>query len=208
VLGNHDRSRVATRIGAAQARVAAMLLLTLRGTPTIYQGEEIGMEDVPIPTQAVCDPWEKNVPGLGLGRDPERTPMQWDAGEGAGFTNGDPWLPLSGDHAVLNVKQQRSEARSMLSLYRALLALRRAEPALSIGVHVKAEAIGSVLTYRRFHAGRWITVALNFSDQPQTLKNGADAHDVLISTHLDRATRESGDTLKLRPNEGIVMAAA
>jgi alpha-glucosidase len=208
VLGNHDRSRVATRIGAAQARVAAMLLLTLRGTPTIYQGEEIGMEDVPIPTQAVCDPWEKNVPGLGLGRDPERTPMQWDASEGAGFTNGDPWLPLSGDHAVLNVKQQRSEARSMLSLYRALLALRRAEPALSIGVHVKAEAIGSVLTYRRFHAGRWITVALNFSDQPQTLKNGADAHDVLISTHLDRATRESGDTLKLRPNEGIVMAAA
>jgi alpha-glucosidase len=208
VLGNHDRSRVASRIGAAQARVAAMLLLTLRGTPTIYQGEEIGMEDVPIPTQAVCDPWEKNVPGLGLGRDPERTPMQWDASEGAGFTNGDPWLPLSGDHAVLNVKQQRSEARSMLSLYRALLALRRAEPALSIGVHVKAEAIGSVLTYRRFHAGRWITVALNFSDQPQTLKNGADAHDVLISTHLDRATRESGDTLKLRPNEGIVMAAA
>jgi alpha-glucosidase len=208
VLGNHDRSRVASRIGSAQARVAAMLLLTLRGTPTIYQGEEIGMEDVPIPTQAVRDPWEKNVPGLGLGRDPERTPMQWDDSEGAGFTNGDPWLPLSGDRAVLNVKQQRGEARSMLSLYRALLALRRAEPALSIGVHVKAEAIGRVLTYRRFHAGRWITVALNFSDRPQTLKNRADAHDVLISTHLDRAERESGNTVKLRPNEGLVMAAA
>jgi len=185
-----------------------MLLLTLRGTPTIYQGEEIGMEDVPIPTQAVRDPWEKNVPGLGLGRDPERTPMQWDASEGAGFTNGDPWLPLSGDHATLNVTQQRGEARSVLSLYRALLALRRAEPALSIGVHVKAEAIGPVLTYRRFHAGRWITVALNFSDQAQTLKNGADAHEVLISTHLDRVARESGATVQLRPNEGIVMAAA
>jgi len=96
----------------------------------------------------------------------------------------------------------------VLSLYRALLALRRAEPALSIGVHVKAEAIGPVLTYRRFHAGRWITVALNFSDQAQTLKNGADAHEVLISTHLDRVARESGATVKLRPNEGIVMAAA
>ena len=94
VLGNHDRSRVASRVGPAQARVAAMLLLTLRGTPTIYQGEEIGMEDVPIPTQAVRDPWEKNVPGLGLGRDPERTPMQWDESENAGFTSGDPWLPL------------------------------------------------------------------------------------------------------------------
>jgi alpha-glucosidase len=134
--------------------------------------------------------------------------MQWDGTEGAGFTHGDPWLPLSGDHAVLNVKQQRGEARSMLALYRALLALRRAEPALSIGVHVKAEAIGAVLTYRRFHAGRWITVALNFSDQPQTLTNGADAHDVLISTHLDRVERESGATVQLRPNEGIVMAAA
>ena len=95
VLGNHDRSRVASRVGPAQARVAAMLLLTLRGTPTIYQGEEIGMEDVPIPTQAVHDPWEKNVPGLGLGRDPERTPMQWDDSEKAGFTSGEPWLPLS-----------------------------------------------------------------------------------------------------------------
>ena len=86
VLGNHDRSRVASRIGPAQARVAAMLLLTLRGTPTIYQGEEIGMADVPIPTQCLRDPWEKNVPGLGLGRDPERTPMQWDASGNAGFT--------------------------------------------------------------------------------------------------------------------------
>ena len=75
-------------------------------------------------------------------------------------------------------------------------------------MHVKAEAIGQVLTYRRFHGGRWITVALNFSDQPQTLKNSADTQDVLISTHLDRAARESGETVRLRANEGIVMAAA
>ena len=166
------------------------------------------MEDVPIPQQAVRDPWEKNVPGLGLGRDPERTPMQWDESENAGFSSGDPWLPLSSDHATVNVQRQRGDARSMLSLYRALIALRRREPALSIGVHVKAEAIGSVLTYRRFHDGRWLTVALNFSDEPQMLKNGAHAHDVLISTHLDRAARETGDTVRLRANEGIVMAAA
>ena len=79
VLGNHDKHRIATRIGAAQARVAAMLLLTLRGTPTLYYGDEIGMQDVPIPRERVQDPFEKRVPGLGLGRDPERTPMQWDA---------------------------------------------------------------------------------------------------------------------------------
>jgi alpha-glucosidase len=205
VLGNHDRSRVASRIGPAQARVAAMLLLTLRGTPTIYQGEEIGMEDVPIPTQAVQDPWEKNVPGLGLGRDPERTPMQWDESEKAGFTSGEPWLPLSGDHVSVNVRRQRADERSILSLYRALIRLRRREPALSVGVLVKAEAIGSVLTFQRFHAGRWLIVALNLSDEPQFFKK-ADAHDVLISTHLDRNERESGG-IRLRANEGIVLAA-
>jgi alpha-glucosidase len=207
VLGNHDRSRVASRVGREQARVAAMLLLTLRGTPTIYQGEELGMQDVPIPTQCVRDPWEKNVPGLGLGRDPERTPMQWDAGEKAGFTAGDPWLPLSGDRATVNVQTQRADPRSMLSLYRALIALRRREPALSIGVHVKAESFGAILTYRRFHAGRWLTVALNFSDAPQEFANGVAAHDVLISTHLDRSAREHG-CVHLRANEGVVLAQA
>ena len=208
VLGNHDRSRVASRIGPAQARVAAMLLLTLRGTPTIYQGEEIGMADVPIPTQCVRDPWEKNVPGLGLGRDPERTPMQWDGSENAGFTGGDPWLPLASDYREVNVKAQRVEPRSMLALYRALIALRRREPALSVGVHVKAEAIGSVLTYRRFHAGRWITVALNFADEPQMFSKPAEQDAILISTHLDRVECERGNTVQLRANEGIVLAAA
>ena len=85
-LGNHDRPRVASRIGAAQARVAAMLLLTLRGTPTIYQGEEIGMQDVAIPPDQVQDPFELNVPGFGLGRDPVRTPMPWTSEPHGGFT--------------------------------------------------------------------------------------------------------------------------
>src|SRR6185436_14956605 len=97
VLGNHDKSRVASRVGPAQARVAAMMLLTLRGTPTLYYGDEIGMRDVPIPAERVRDPFERNVPGLGLGRDPERTPMQWDGGAGAGFTTGEPWLPVADD---------------------------------------------------------------------------------------------------------------
>jgi alpha-glucosidase len=85
VLGNHDQHRIATRVGLAQARVAAMLLLTLRGTPTLYYGDEIGMRDVPIAPDRIQDPFEKNVPGRGLGRDPERTPMQWNASPNAGF---------------------------------------------------------------------------------------------------------------------------
>ena len=79
VLGNHDQKRIATRVGAAGARLAAMLLLTLRGTPTIYYGDELGLEDVPIPPELVQDRWELNEPGLGLGRDPARTPMPWDS---------------------------------------------------------------------------------------------------------------------------------
>lgn len=90
VLGNHDKSRVVSRIGPEQARVAAMLQLTLRGTPTIYQGEELGMADVPIPPELVQDPFERNVPGFGLGRDPVRTPIAWSGGTGAGFTTGTP----------------------------------------------------------------------------------------------------------------------
>src|SRR5205807_2729979 len=86
VLGNHDNHRIASRIGRDQARVAAMLLLTLRGTPTMYYGDEIAMHDVPIPPQLVQDPFERNVPGLDLGRDPERTPMQWDGSPNSGFT--------------------------------------------------------------------------------------------------------------------------
>ena len=109
VLGNHDRSRVASRVGPAQARVAAMLLLTLRGTPTIYQGEEIGMMDTPIPPHLVQDPFERNVPGFGLGRDPVRTPMPWSPERHGGFTKGRPWLPLNPDADVLNVSTQAND---------------------------------------------------------------------------------------------------
>src|SRR6185369_4869433 len=93
VLGNHDRPRVASRVGAAQAGVAAMLLLTLRGTPTLYYGDELGMQQVAIAPEQVRDPFEKNVPGMGQGRDGCRTPMQWDGSPGAGFTDSVPWLP-------------------------------------------------------------------------------------------------------------------
>ena len=89
VLGNHDRSRVASRLGPEQARVAAILLLTLRGPPTIYQGAELGMRDVAIAPDSIQDPWEKNVPGLGFGRDPVRTPMRWSRKSHGGFTTGD-----------------------------------------------------------------------------------------------------------------------
>src|SRR3569833_84734 len=100
--GSPANPRTAARGGAEQARVAAMLLLTLRGTPTLYYGDELGLGRVAIPPDAVQDPWEKNEPGLGLGRDPSRTPMQWDATANAGFSTARPWLPLDANYAVSN----------------------------------------------------------------------------------------------------------
>ena len=132
VLGNHDRPRVASRVGTEQARVAAMLLLTLRGTPTLYYGDEIGMHQVAIAPDQVRDPFEKNVPGIGVGRDGCRTPMQWDATADAGFSTATPWLPLADDYIHENVANLDADAGSILSLYKALIGLRKKLPQLRI----------------------------------------------------------------------------
>ena len=149
VLGNHDRPRVASRVGHDQARVAAMLLLTLRGTPTLYYGDEIGMQQVAIAPDQVRDPFEKNVPGLGVGRDGCRTPMQWDAAPYAGFSTATPWLPVSGDFRHENVVNLEADARSILNLDKALISLRQQLPALVAGSYVPIAAQGDLLLYRR-----------------------------------------------------------
>jgi alpha-glucosidase len=206
VLGNHDRSRVASRVGAAQARVAAMLLLTLRGTPTVYNGDEIGMRDVPIPPALVRDPVERNMPGLGLGRDPERTPMQWDAGDYAGFSTTTPWLPLADDYATVNVAWQREDPRSMLSLHRRLIQLRRSRAALSVGSYRQAYTDDDVLVYMREAEGERVFVALNLSSRPRALAWSPEAgRRVVLSTHLDRE-EDVGNQLELRADEGVIVA--
>jgi alpha-glucosidase len=209
VLGNHDQHRIASRVGPDQARVAAMLLLTLRGTPTLYYGDEIGMRDVVIPPEKVHDPFEKNVPGKGLGRDPERTPMQWNAQLNAGFTLGEPWLPVADDFAQVNVAVEREQPDSMLMLYRKLLDLRRGEPALEVASFEAVEAEGDVLAYvRRAREGESsFLVALNLGPRPQALESrGAAAGGAIaLSTHLDRGGEAVGENLALRPNEGVIV---
>jgi alpha-glucosidase len=207
VLGNHDKSRVASRVGAAQARVAAMMLLTLRGTPTLYYGDEIGMRDVPIAAERVRDPFERNVPGLGLGRDPERTPMQWSAARHAGFTSGEPWLPLAADAAAVNVEAQRADPRSLLTLHRRLLALRRAEPALQHGPFAPLRAGGGLLAWVRKHGDRRFLVVLNLGHQPaQYAPPVLDVDGTMaLSTHLDRDGERVLRTVELRADEGVVV---
>ena len=207
VLGNHDKSRVATRLGGTnEARLAALLLLTLRGTPTLYNGEELGMQDVPIPHELVQDPWEKRVPGLGLGRDPCRAPFQWSAAHGAGFTRGKPWLPIADDYAICNVERQMKDPASMLSLYQALLCIRRAEPALSVGSYRELHVSDRLFVYERALAGRRLIVAMNFDStiSEVSLPRGAE---FLFSSNGRSLRGSLGESMPLESFEGIIVRA-
>ena len=206
VLGNHDRPRVAAKRGQAQARVAAMLLLTLRGTPTLYYGDELGLSDVAIPPAQVQDPRGLREPALALGRDPVRTPMPWDESQNAGFTTAKPWLPLNADAPTRNVARMTQEPHSILALYRRLLAARRAHPALAIGDFVLLDSEGDVLAYERRHGAERLIVALNLGTHSHRLELPDWASDcrVLLSTVADAALAGDGAVL-LRANEGLIL---
>lgn len=207
VIGSHDAPRIAARVGEPQARVAAMLLLTLRGTPTLYQGDEIGIGEVQILPAQVRDPQDLRQPGLGIGRDRSRTPMPWDTSKYAGFSTVEPWLPLNDDWPLRNVVAQDRRRSSLLSLYRSLLALRRSHAALAIGDITLIDAAKDVLAYQRCHDGECLLIALNLSDEmrPLTLPLETRGEDVLASTlwPSQQAGRSPDGTLA--PNEGLVV---
>ena len=169
VMGNHDEPRLATRLGRDQSRAAALLLLTLRGTPTIYYGGELGMLEAVIPPHMVKDPWGHRMPGFS--RDGCRTPMQWNAGPNAGFsTAGETWLPVQ-PSSIINVESELADPGSHLVLYRRLLSIRRAEPSLRAGDITLIEGLPpSCLGYTRHAPGsRPLTVLLNLSGEPVEL---------------------------------------
>jgi len=209
VLGNHDKSRIATRIGVDQARVAATLLLTLRGTPTMYYGDELGMLDVNIPPERIQDPLEKRVPGLGLGRDPCRTPMQWNGSNNAGFTSGTPWLPIDDDYTIVNVDSQSTDSSSILTLYHRLIALRRQHAALAYGDYEPVAMMGDLLAYVRKLGTQRFLIALNLGNDPHAVSfaNAMEGRGkIVISTHLDREGEPMKGDLNLRANEGVIIS--
>ena len=192
-----------------------MLLLTLRGTPTLYYGDELGLPDVPVPPVRVVDV---------DGRDPERSPMPWTTGPNAGFTQGLPWLPITDDPGSFSVEAQERDPRSMLALHRRLLALRRAEPALHLGSWTGLDAPAGVVAYEREHAATRFVVLLNLTREPVAVTLDG-AWVVELSTGLDReaempvdrepgvpaspANREPGEPagflVELRGDEGLVL---
>jgi len=209
VLSNHDDWRTATRVGPPQAKVAMMLLLTLRGTPTIYYGEELGMENVEIPPDQEQDPAGLRVPGIGMGRDPERTPMQWDASPNAGFApeGVTTWLPLAPDYKTRNVAVEKADPKSILNLTNELLELRKSHPALAVGDYAAIDGVpDECFVYTRSTAGQRVLIALNLTNQEhQFTLPYTGTGQVVTSTGKDRTGKISLTFMVLQPNEGILI---
>ncbi len=204
-LSNHDFPRHISRYAGeseeetgARARAAALMLLTLRGTPFMYYGEEIGMRDVNIPFLSSRDP---------VGRDRCRTPMQWSAGRNGGFSISDrPWLPV-GDCGAINVERQRNDERSLLSFYRRLLRLRRETPALTEGTYRTFHpAPDDCLVFLRETADQRVMVAINFSNEERRFASPAGV--VLLGTNNNRDGDSVRESLTLSPNEAVIIEAA
>jgi alpha-glucosidase len=203
VLGNHDNPRIATRVGVHQAPVAAMLLLTLPGTLTMYYGEEIGLTNVAISPEEVKDPAEKNQPGIGLGRDPERTPMPWDDSPLAGFTAGLPWLPLGADQGSINVEAVQQDKSSIFHLYRKMIASRRIHPALVGGAIRSVVADGNLLRYERSDGAERFLVLLNLGRNP--IQAAVESGTIVVDTGLNREGERVENLVKLRDAEGLLI---
>jgi alpha-glucosidase len=210
VLGNHDQPRLASRIGAKQAGAAAMLLLTLRGTPTLYYGDELGMTDIPIAPDQVQDPAEKNEPGKGRGRDPERSPMLWLPKANAGFTTPEatPWLPLQQDWPTANANVQSQQPRSLLNLYRKLLQLRRQHDTLHAGGIADIAAEGNVLRFRRTALANGestdFQMLFNLGAEPATTNCAAGT--IVLTTLMDGEGSRAEGTITLEGGEGLMIA--
>jgi alpha-glucosidase len=208
VLGNHDEPRLASRYSREQARVAAVLLLTLRGTPTLYQGDELGMVNGEIPFDQQQDPFGIRVPGLG--RDVCRTPMQWSDSPNAGFAPPHVkkcWLPVTSDYHEVNVERELADPTSFLNLYRKLLAYRRATPALHSGSYRPIDNVPQdCYVYMRQSENQRVLVMLNFSNQDRRIALPTlGAGEIVISTGLDRSGLVKLADCTLRGNEGLII---
>jgi alpha-glucosidase len=208
-LGNHDRSRLATRVGAEQTRVAAMLLMTLPGTPIVFYGDELGLADQPVPRGRQRDHFAFSEGGVS--RDPIRTPMPWDETPNAGFSTAEEdrlWLPVSNEWERLNVKTQLADGESLLSLYRALIGAREKSPALLRGTYRDLGCASTVaagcLLYERRAGDLRAVVALNLTGSAQPIAL-PEPFRVVLSTNPDRLDEMLGDAVSLGPNEGVVL---
>jgi alpha-glucosidase len=205
-LENHDLPRIASRfdvpsgLGAPRARASLVILYALRGTPFVYQGQELGLPDAEIPPERVVDV---------DGRDPERAPIPWRppsaAGPGAGFTTGEPWLPLNGEAEALNAEAEAADAGSTLTLARRLAVLRRETPALQLGSQRTVDLGADVLAWVREDGAERLLCAVNFAPEPVAI---AASGRLVLSSDPDRGGRDEPlDELRLAAGEAVILAA-
>jgi alpha-glucosidase len=183
-----------------------MLLLTLRGTPTIYYGDEIGMRDVPIPFEEVKDPQGINMPDKNLSRDPARTPMQWSNEENAGFTEGKPWLRLDKTFTRQNVQLEKESRYSILTFYRRLIMLRQSQPSLMYGSYRPCSADRQMIAFRREAEGsQAFLIVLNLTHRPSYYKQERLRGKIVLSTYPESEGNEVNDNIDLSGDEGVVV---
>ncbi len=213
VLNNHDVKRSATRFSRDEnddrLKMAALMLLTLRGTPYLYYGEEIGMRDIPISRKQILDPIGKRFWPFYIGRDGCRSPMQWDADDNAGFSQTQPWLPVHQNYPQRNVEKQQQDAGSLLNFYKAVIRLRRDQPALQCGDFRALElAEKDVFAYLRRRGDEALLVVLNFSARrlEVTLDSALQGCrlELLLSSRRAGAAAMQAGRLSLEAQEGAV----
>jgi alpha-glucosidase len=212
VLSNHDQPRSINRYkddedSEKRARVAAMLLLTLRGTPFVYYGEEIGMKNFRISRSELADPAGKKFWPVYVGRDSARTPMQWSSEDNAGFTQGKMWLPVSMDYKTVNVKAQENDAHSLLNYYKTLMHIRKNKKGLT---HGKWKPINKghngVISYLRKYENEEVFVVLNFTNKIHQISNGRSGQwKVLLSTHRSTFEHFAELSMTLYPYEATII---
>lgn len=204
VLSNHDYLRFHSKTGKEQSRCAALIQLTLRGIPTVYYGDELGLDNCDTSHVAPQDPFEKNAPGLGLNRDPSRTPFLWDDSKYAGFSTVAPWLPVHKTYKKDNVKFQSKDPHSFLNLYKRLINLHKSG-VIKHGFY-KSFDTGSetVYGYTRTHQDKTIAVIIQFSDKNEDVVLSFKGK-IMFNTHLDRQNEVLDGSLNLGPYEGVVV---
>ncbi len=218
-FSNHDQARLATRFGKDHARLVAVLQFTLPGLPVMYYGDEIGMENGEIPFDRIQDPVElrkrtlnqaqagmpvRTDQGMHMGRDPERTPMQWDSSNFAGFSTREPWLPVTSNYQTVNVATELGDPASNLALYRTLLYLRTQHPVLRDGDYLQIpDKHEDIFRYHRVNSSEKIDILLNFSDNEVTVEDCRG--DIICSSYMSSKPAQDSDTITMRPNEGIIV---
>lgn len=208
VIGNHDVDRVATRLSAPEAKILAFLQFTLPGMPFIYYGEELGMTNTSVPREALKDMIAQMFPGFHPGRDPERTPMQWDNSKYSGFSTNKPWLPINQNYKNINVVSENQEENSTLSLYKRMIAFRKGSEVLTRGEYFpRNSASPNVISFERVFDNKRLLVLANMGNEVEReiLPIDKERIDIIFSTNYKSHHRKSLVSVELLPFEGCII---